>query len=75
MHSTKAFVKYQLDMAGVTLTEIASRSGEDIRTVSHVIAGKRTNRAEVVLKEICKATGLKYGDLIRMYGLGHSAAA
>ena len=67
MNSARRFVKSKLTENGVSLTDIARLSGEDIRTVSHVINGKRTNRAEVVLKEVAKSTGLIYGDLVLMY--------
>ena len=72
MHSFGKFVKARLVESGVSITEIARRSGEDPRTVSHILRGKRTNRAEPVLKEIAVATGLRYGDLVEMYGVNHS---
>ena len=73
MHSFTRFVKARLIESGTSITEVARRSGEDPRTVSHILRGKRTNRAAVVLQEIALATGLKYGDLLEMYGMDRRA--
>lgn len=75
MASPRNYIKGQLAGKGITQAQIAQWSGEDEATVSHVIAGKRTNRAPVVLREICKATGLIYGDILRMYDLDRKEAA
>lgn len=67
------FIKARLIERGVSLTEIARRSGETLETVSHVIRGKRTNRADPILREIAKAADLKLGDLRAMYPQSEAA--
>ena len=67
MHRPSQYVKGRLADHGVTLSQIAERSGEDIRVVSHVIRGRRKNRALPVMIEIAKATGVPLGYLQELY--------
>lgn len=73
MKSPERFIKARLMERGFLLTDIARLSGEDLPTVSHVIRGRRTNRAEPILRVIAKCADLVYGDLRAMLSLSEAA--
>lgn len=68
MHHAQRYVKGKLAEQGVSLQYIAESSGEDPRTVSHVLRGGRKNRALPIFIEVAKATGIPLGYLQEMYG-------
>jgi transcriptional regulator with XRE-family HTH domain len=67
MARPELYVLMKLKEKDVTVVEIARRSGEDFRTVSHVIRGRRSNRSLPVFLEIAKAIGVPLGYLQEMY--------
>lgn len=69
MHRSENPVKAELVKKGISLSFIASASGEDVRTVSHVLKGRRRNRALNVLQHVAMATGKSLTEIEALVGV------